>query len=68
MRAMDALLRRAFDVVVAGVVSAITAPVVGLLALAVRLRPLRRPGPVHDPLLLPPLGTHSLPGGGNHRP
>ena len=37
MRAVDALVRRALDLVIAGAVSAVTAPVVALLALAVRL-------------------------------
>ena len=37
MRAVDALVRRALDLVIAGAVSALTAPVVALLALAVRL-------------------------------
>ena len=37
MRAVDALVRRALDLVIAGAISAVTAPVVALLALAVRL-------------------------------
>ena len=37
MRAVDALVRRALDLVIAGAVSAVTAPVVALLALAIRL-------------------------------
>ena len=37
MRAFDALVRRGLDLVIAGVLSAVTAPVVALLALAVRL-------------------------------
>jgi lipopolysaccharide/colanic/teichoic acid biosynthesis glycosyltransferase len=37
VRAVDALVRRALDLVIAGAVSALTAPVVALLALAVRL-------------------------------
>ncbi len=37
MRAVDALVRRALDLAIAGAVSALTAPVVALLALAVRL-------------------------------
>jgi lipopolysaccharide/colanic/teichoic acid biosynthesis glycosyltransferase len=37
VRAADALVRRALDLVIAGAVSALTAPVVALLALAVRL-------------------------------
>jgi lipopolysaccharide/colanic/teichoic acid biosynthesis glycosyltransferase len=37
VRLVDPLVRRAFDVATAGVVSVLTAPVVGLLALAVRL-------------------------------
>ena len=37
MRAVDAVVRRALDLVIAGAVSALTAPVVALLALAVRL-------------------------------
>lgn len=37
MRAVDALVRRALDLVIAGAVSALTAPVVAVLALAVRL-------------------------------
>jgi lipopolysaccharide/colanic/teichoic acid biosynthesis glycosyltransferase len=37
MRAVDALVRRALDLVIAGAGSALTAPVVALLALAVRL-------------------------------
>ena len=37
MRAVDALVRRALDLVIAGTVSALSAPVVALLALAVRL-------------------------------
>jgi len=37
MRAVDALVRRALDLVIAGAVSAVTAPVVALLALVVRL-------------------------------
>ena len=37
MRAVDALVRRSLDLVIAGAVSALTAPVVALLALAVRL-------------------------------
>jgi lipopolysaccharide/colanic/teichoic acid biosynthesis glycosyltransferase len=37
VRAVDALVRRALDLVIAGAVSALTAPVVALLTLAVRL-------------------------------
>jgi lipopolysaccharide/colanic/teichoic acid biosynthesis glycosyltransferase len=37
VRALDALVRRALDLVIAGAISALTAPVVALLALAVRL-------------------------------
>ncbi|HET7046656.1 MAG TPA: sugar transferase [Solirubrobacteraceae bacterium] len=37
MRVIDALVRRAFDVAIAGSVSVVTAPVVALLAAAVRL-------------------------------
>jgi lipopolysaccharide/colanic/teichoic acid biosynthesis glycosyltransferase len=37
VRAVDALVRRALDLVIAGAISALTAPVVALLALAVRL-------------------------------
>jgi lipopolysaccharide/colanic/teichoic acid biosynthesis glycosyltransferase len=37
VRLVDPLVRRAFDVAIAGVVSVLTAPVVALLALAVRL-------------------------------
>ncbi|HEV7178124.1 MAG TPA: sugar transferase [Solirubrobacteraceae bacterium] len=37
MKAVDALVRRLLDLVIAGAVSALTAPVVALLALAVRL-------------------------------
>jgi len=37
MRPVDALVRRALDLVIAGAVSALTAPVVAVLALAVRL-------------------------------
>ena len=37
MRAVDALVRRALDLVIAGAVCALTAPVVALLTLAVRL-------------------------------
>jgi len=37
VRAVDALVRRALDLVIAGAVSAVTAPVVALLALGVRL-------------------------------
>ena len=37
MRAVDALVRRSLDVVIAGAVSALTAPLVALLALVVRL-------------------------------
>ena len=37
MRAVDALVRRALDLVIAGAVCAVTAPVVALLALVVRL-------------------------------
>jgi lipopolysaccharide/colanic/teichoic acid biosynthesis glycosyltransferase len=37
MRAFDAAVRRALDLVIAGVVAAVTAPFVALLALAVRL-------------------------------
>ncbi|MGZ4184603.1 MAG: sugar transferase [Solirubrobacteraceae bacterium] len=37
MNAVDALVRRSLDLVIAGVVSALTAPLVALLALAVRL-------------------------------
>ena len=37
MRAVDALVRRTLDLVIAGAVAALTAPVVALLALAVRL-------------------------------
>jgi lipopolysaccharide/colanic/teichoic acid biosynthesis glycosyltransferase len=37
VRAVDALVRRALDLVIAGAVSAVTAPVVALLTLAVRL-------------------------------
>ena len=37
MRAVDALVRRSLDLVIAGVVSALTAPLVALLALVVRL-------------------------------
>jgi lipopolysaccharide/colanic/teichoic acid biosynthesis glycosyltransferase len=37
MRAVDALVRRALDLVIAGAVSTLTAPVVAVLALAVRL-------------------------------
>ena len=37
MKVVDAVVRRALDLVIAGVVSALTAPLVALLALAVRL-------------------------------
>jgi lipopolysaccharide/colanic/teichoic acid biosynthesis glycosyltransferase len=37
VRVIDALVRRAFDVAIAGIVSVVTAPVVALLAAAVRL-------------------------------
>ena len=37
MKAVDALVRRTLDLVIAGAVSALTAPVVAVLALAVRL-------------------------------
>ena len=37
MRAVDALVRRSLDLVIAGAVSALTAPLVALLALVVRL-------------------------------
>ena len=37
MKAVDALVRRTLDLVIAGAVSALTAPVVALLAVAVRL-------------------------------
>jgi lipopolysaccharide/colanic/teichoic acid biosynthesis glycosyltransferase len=37
VNAVDALVRRALDLVIAGVVSAVTAPLVAVLALAVRL-------------------------------
>ena len=37
MRVIDALVRRAFDVAIAGIVSVVTAPLVALLAAAVRL-------------------------------